>query len=175
MKLLLHICCAPCLIFPLERLRLLRVDATGFFYNPNVDPDEEYRARRAALVSYAQGVSLDVIYCDDRHGGAQEPLHSLKRCAACWRQRLTLTARRAAADGFEAFSTTLLVSPYQDHARLRAIGEEAARETGVLFFYDDFRPGFRQARQTARSLHLYMQKYCGCDASRREREAVLNG
>lgn len=169
MKLLLHICCAPCLIFPLERLRQLRIDPTGFFYNPNIAPQGEYLARREALVSYAASVNLSVLY---RDGGG--PRAYGKRCRECWRERLTQTAAYARAEGFDAFSTTLLVSPYQDHALLLQTGELLEQETGVRFYYEDFRTGFSTARQTARSLGLYMQKYCGCIASRDEREAALS-
>jgi predicted adenine nucleotide alpha hydrolase (AANH) superfamily ATPase len=55
---------------------------------------------------------------------------------------------------------------------LRAIGENAAAQEGVRFHYEDFRPGFRRARDTAKESGLYMQKYCGCIYSEIERAAA---
>lgn len=172
MKLLLHICCAPCLIYPLGRLRARGALVTGFFYNPNIEPADEYRARRETLEWYRSRVGLDVEYRDDRSEDAAGPgaRRDAKRCVSCWKERLDVTARCARERGFDAFSTTLLVSPYQDHEALRAIGEDVAAETGCDFYYEDFRQGFRQARDEARSLGLYRQKYCGCIASLMERQ-----
>jgi predicted adenine nucleotide alpha hydrolase (AANH) superfamily ATPase len=71
--------------------------------------------------------------------------------------------------GFESFSTTLLISPYQNHDLLRKAGEEAAKRYGVAFLYRDFRPLFREGQRQAREMGLYMQKYCGCIFSEEER------
>ena len=87
------------------------------------------------------------------------------------RLRLEQTARYAADHGFESFTSTLFVSPYQDHELLRRTAEELAAQYGVAFLYRDFRPGFRQGQQEARELGLYMQKYCGCVFSEEDRYA----
>lgn len=71
--------------------------------------------------------------------------------------------------GYDAFSTTLLISPYQNHEALKQIGEEMAEKYGLTFLYRDFRPGFREGQAEARELGLYMQKYCGCIFSEEER------
>ena len=93
------------------------------------------------------------------------------RCGHCYRLRLEQTARYAAAHGFDSFTSTLFVSPYQNHDLLRQTAEAAAARYGVAFLYRDFRPGFRQGQQEARELGLYMQKYCGCVFSEEERYA----
>ena len=93
------------------------------------------------------------------------------RCGKCYGLRLEQTARYAALHGFDSFSSTLFVSPYQNHELLRQTAEEMARRYGVAFLYRDFRPGFRQGQQEARELGLYMQKYCGCVFSEEERYA----
>jgi epoxyqueuosine reductase len=175
MKLLLHVCCAPCLIYPLARLRQCGGLVTGFFYNPNIAPCEEYRLRKESLESYRSHVGMDVIYRDPEqrgNNGEQSGDESQKRCRDCWRERLMETAGYARDNGFDSFSTTLLVSPYQDHGALRDIGAEASARTGCAFYYEDFRVGFREARARARSLGLYGQKYCGCLASLQERLAL---
>ncbi len=172
MKILLHICCAPCLIYPLERIRERGIEASGVFYNPNIHGAFEYGARRQCLEVYSASRGLDVEYppyapreffCGVK--GGQAP----SRCADCWLLRLRFTARLARSRGLDAFSTTLLVSPYQDHELLKAAAERAAEEEKVDFYYEDFRPGFRGARRQAREGGLYLQKYCGCVYSETER------
>ena len=73
--------------------------------------------------------------------------------------------------GFDAISTSLLISPSQKHEQIRSCGEEMARRYGVEFLYRDFRPGFRAGQARARELGFYMQKYCGCIFSEEERYA----
>ncbi len=91
------------------------------------------------------------------------------RCSRCYEIRLEGTARYAAEHGYEQFSTTLLISPYQNHDLLRETGEYMAQKHGVAFLYRDFRPYFREGQQKAREMELYMQKYCGCIFSEEER------
>jgi predicted adenine nucleotide alpha hydrolase (AANH) superfamily ATPase len=94
------------------------------------------------------------------------------RCAACYRLRLEKTARVAAHQKFDAFTTTLLVSPYQKHEMIREIGERVGMEHGIDFFYEDFRPGWKDTRTISKELGLYRQKYCGCIYSEKERFAA---
>lgn len=87
----------------------------------------------------------------------------------CYRVRLEQTAKYAKENGYDAFSTTLLVSIYQNHDEIKKIGEELANIYGIKFLYRDFRVGFRQGQAKARELGLYMQKYCGCIFSEESR------
>ena len=95
--------------------------------------------------------------------------HEGKRCPDCYRLRLQITAQLAHEKGFDAFTTTLLISPYQSQEQLKEIGEEAGHQNGVKFFYQDFRSGFRESHQMSKELGLYHQKYCGCVYSEWER------
>jgi len=175
---LLHICCAPCLIYPLEVLKPKGFDVTGVFYNPNIHPFLEYRERKKAVADLSSGI--EIIY-PDYH--PQEFFHTInlkeedpERCALCWKLRLKNTAHLAKEKGMKYFTTTLLVSPYQDHEMLKKIGSEAGSEEGVEFYYADFRAGFRKAHDEARALGIYTQKYCGCVYSEIERfKAKKNG
>ena len=88
------------------------------------------------------------------------------RCNMCYRVRLDKTAWYAKEKGFDAFTTTLLVSPYQKHELICEIGQQAAQKYGIDFYYSDFRPGFRQGQQGAKEMGLYRQKYCGCIVSK---------
>ena len=87
----------------------------------------------------------------------------------CYPKRLGETVRYAVENGFDAFTTTLLVSPYQKHEALRNVCEKLAHESGLEFVYRDFRVGFRDGQAKAREAGLYMQKYCGCIFSEEER------
>ena len=173
MKVLLHTCCAPCLIYPLERLKKGKFEVTGFFYNPNIFPQDEYQMRRQAVLDLSTTKSIEVIYppympseYSDRVLLKQD---RPERCVICWRFRLQRTAREAKERGFPCFSTTLLVSPYQDQDALKRLGEEVAAQEGIAFYYEDFRPGFKKAHDAAKACGMYCQNYCGCMYSKAER------
>ncbi len=173
MKLILHTCCAPCLIYPLERLRLKGFEVAAFFYNPNIHPFAEYRNRRQAVADYAAEAGAQVLYPEYRPEEFFRAVNDKEqhpgRCLICWGLRLRRAAKAAKENGCSAFSTTLLVSPYQDHGALLKIGDDIAEEEGVSFYYEDFRPGFRKAHNEAKAAGIYCQKYCGCIYSEIER------
>lgn len=172
MKLLLHICCAPCSISIVESLRKDEIDVTGFWYNPNVHPYTEYRNRLETLKQYSQMIQLPVIYNEDYglRAFTKSVINNLdNRCSTCYLMRLEATAKYAKENGFEAFSTTLLISPYQQHDLIKTVGEKLAKAYDIKFYYQDFRTLFRQGQDKARKKELYMQKYCGCIFSEEER------
>jgi predicted adenine nucleotide alpha hydrolase (AANH) superfamily ATPase len=172
MKLLLHICCAPCSVMCVKSLRAENIEPTGYWYNPNIHPYVEYRARRDSLLQYAGSVGM-AMETNDFYGlrpfaraVAEEPD---RRCVTCYAARMRETARFAAENGYTYFSTTLLYSVFQKHDLVRLAAEEAAEEFGVPFLYRDFRPLYREGQAEARALGLYIQKYCGCVFSEEER------
>lgn len=173
-KLLLHICCAPCSVACIKQLREEGIEPTGFWYNPNIHPYTEYKARRNTLIEYAQKIGLDLIIRDEY--GLQKFTQAVcnnieKRCGYCYAVRFDETARTAKEQGFTAFATTLTVSPYQDYELICEIGKKAAAKYGVEFIPYNFSPRFREGQAEARELELYMQKYCGCIYSEEERYA----
>ena len=173
-RLLLHTCCAPCSVYCVESLRDEGIEPVSFWFNPNIHPYQEYKARRDTLISYAGDIGLELLVREDY--GLREFVRHVagdidRRCAYCYTCRLEETARFAAEHGFTAFSTTLLVSPYQDHDGICRAAERLAEQYGVPFLYRDFRPGFRQGQAEARERGLYMQKYCGCVFSEEDRYA----
>lgn len=91
------------------------------------------------------------------------------RCAHCYTIRLGTAAKYAADHGYDAFTSSLLISPYQNHELLKTVGETMGKKYGVEFYYRDFRPGFREGQAKAREMGLYMQKYCGCIFSEEDR------
>ena len=172
MKVLLHICCAPCSCMCIRSLRDEQMDVTGFWYNPNIHPFTEYRARRNCLREYAGEIHLPLLE-EDRY--ALRPFIRTvaedigNRCVKCYEMRRLQAAETAAREGFDAFTSSLFISPYQNHELMRQVAQRAAAEYQVDFLYRDFRPLFRQGQEMARSLGFYMQKYCGCIFSEEER------
>ena len=169
---LLHSCCAPCSVYCIDALRGEGLEPTSLWYNPNIHPYQEYKARRDTLIAYGASVGVDVRVWEDY--GLREFVRSVSpdlehRCGVCYAMRLGGAAKYAAEHGFSAFTSSLLISPYQDHGLLKAVGEEMGARYGVTFLYRDFRPGFREGQARARELGLYMQKYCGCVFSEEER------
>jgi epoxyqueuosine reductase len=171
MKILAHACCGPCLIYPAEQLLSQGHDLTTFYYNPNIHPYTEYKQRLDSLAAYCGEVSIPLIIAEYDYPEYFRRVagHEDQRCAVCYRLRMTRVALEAAQGGFDAFTTSLLVSPYQDHEELKQAGEEAAEAYGVAFHYEDYRPGFGDGRTIAREKGLYNQKYCGCVFSEEER------
>ncbi|MDP3298210.1 MAG: epoxyqueuosine reductase QueH [Thermodesulfovibrionia bacterium] len=260
MKILLHICCSSCALYPVKIIREEGHDFTGFWFNPNIQPYEEYELRLNSLKDLAERWRIDMIYADeyaetrsealspviardevpkqshwigagltilkdeiaslepalsekdkilrgvypeqkdeilrfaqndmrraqnDRSEGARNDkkvvfskqipqrfgIESQRpgRCKSCYRLRLGKTAEEAQRQGFDAFSTTLLISPYQDFEQIISIGSELAEKHNVIFYFRDFRQYFREAMAYAKEMGLYRQKYCGCIYSRDER------
>jgi epoxyqueuosine reductase len=173
MRLLLHTCCAPCLIYPLERLRAGGYEVEAFFYNPNVHPFNEYKNRKQAVIDYSRIDGVSVVYPEYKPAEFFQSVNLREvnpgRCRLCWSLRLTKAAQAAKERGFDSFSTTLLVSPYQDQELIKNIGRDISASEGVDFYYEDFRPGFRKAHEQARSQGMYCQNYCGCIYSEIER------
>ena len=170
--LILHCCCAPCSVSCIDSLRAENIEPHLFWYNPNIHPFTEYKSRYDCLINFAESEKLELtanntyglrLFLDRVFPKVDE------RCEKCYRLRLEETASAAAQKGFTAFTTTLLISPYQDHNAVKRIGEEFAAKYGVEFFYRDFRPLFREGQNSARSRGMYMQKYCGCVFSEEER------
>lgn len=166
MRLFLHICCAPCAVAIVDKLQnQTNILLEGFFYNPNIHPQQEYEMRKASVAHMAQEYSLPLIYKDeDGMPLWKEKLGGDKglRCNTCYSLRLDAAAKLAKENGFDAFTTSLLISPYQDHDLIKALGERMAQKYQLKFHYEDFRELYRKGREISRGKHYYMQKFCGC-------------
>lgn len=178
---LMHICCGPCSLFCIDEFRRLfpKARLTGLFANPNIHPYEEFIRRAESTAIAAEYKHIDVEYIPyydrkkwgyfSRSDGAMQPAGEPddERCSMCYRTRMELTAAYAKEHGYAAMTSTLFVSPYQNHELLKKICAEAAAEQGLDFVYIDFRTGFRKGQAEAREIGLYRQKYCGCIRSQR--------
>ena len=173
MKLLMHTCCAPCSVYCIDSLRDEGIEPTVYWYNPNIHPYMEYKARRDCLKEYTKSINVEAFFEDDY--GLDEfcknVVNSLgTRCQDyCYPVRLEQTAKYAKEHGFDTITTTLLVSSYQKHDIIKKIGEEIAKKYCLDFLYRDFRVGFKVGQAKARELGLYIQKYCGCIFSEESR------
>jgi len=178
-KLLLHTCCAPCLIgtkFVIDNVGDLKnspnFSTSCFWYNPNIHPYTEYKSRLGALIDYTADNHINLTVRD--YYGLVEFIENVitdlnQRCGYCYEARIKETAKYAKEHGFDLFSTTLLVSPYQNHEKIKEICGKYSEQFGVGFFYADFRVNFRAGQKSAREKNIYMQKYCGCIFSEQER------
>ena len=177
MKILLHICCAPCAIYPVQELRKDGLSVTGFFFNPNIHPYQEYRRRLEAVRKYAELVELEVIYRDEyrlEEFLANVAANPAERCLFCYVSRLEVAASEAVRLGFDAFTTSLLYSRYQKHDVIREMGERIGEKHGITFHYADFRKGWQEGIAVSKKMELYRQQYCGCIYSEKERYHPLD-
>lgn len=171
-KILLHICCAPCLIYPLRILRERGYDVMGFFYNPNIHPYSEFKKRLETLVTYSKIVMLpltvDTSYDLEAFIEGQIK-HRDDRCSFCYKTRLKRAFEWASKNNFTNLTTTLLYSKYQKHEKIKEICDELSAEYGVKFVYEDFRQGWHEGILESKAINMYRQNYCGCIFSEKER------
>jgi predicted adenine nucleotide alpha hydrolase (AANH) superfamily ATPase len=172
MSILLHICCGPCTVYPLEVLQAENIKATGFFYNPNIHPYLEFKKRLEAVEQLAAGKNLTVEY--HRDYGLREYLRKVvfkedNRCSLCYDMRLRVVVEQAMKIKADAFTTTLLYSRYQNHELIRQKAEQLAAQHNIPFYYHDFREGWQQGIDISKEIGLYRQSYCGCIYSEQER------
>ena len=171
-KILLHSCCAPCSVYCVDTLRGEGIEPVSLWFNPNIHPWTEYDQRRSTLLEYGEKERVEVHILEDY--GLRDFVRAVAadidhRCAHCYTIRLGTAAKYASEHGYEAFTSSLLISPSQNHELLKAVGETMAKKYGVEFLYRDFRPGFLAGQAKAREMGLYLQKYCGCIFSEEDR------
>ena len=175
MNLLLHMCCGPCSCYPVKKLRQEGIEPVGYFFNPNIHPYKEWDMRLKTAREFAAKVNMKM-YDDDNYrlrdflkkALAAESVEN-GRCRMCYTWRLQETARFASENGFDAFTSTLFYSIYQQHDLMKETAEHFAQAYGVDFYYEDFRPGWQEGIDISQELELYRQPYCGCIFSEEER------
>ncbi len=172
MKLLIHICCAPCFAAPYFHLKKEGHEIHGFWYNHNIHPFTEYKKRLETLQEFADKESIPLIVKDEyelekflRKAAFREQ----ERCRSCYYDRLKYAVIIAKKGNFDAFTTTLLYSKFQKHELIKEIGESLAKEYGVKFYYNDFREYWKEGIKISKEKEMYRQQYCGCIYSERDR------
>ncbi len=171
MDLLLHACCAPCLTYSAKSFKKDFEKVTALWFNPNIHPFEEYRKRYEAMEKYEEESDTDIIYVDnyDLESFLEGALRSEPRCKFCYRIRFSKAAEVAIENDFDKFSTTLTISPYQNHEMIKKMGKEIGEKKGVEFTYRDLRDGFSEHHELSNEMGLYKQSYCGCIFSEKDR------
>ena len=169
-RVLLHVCCAPDATYGVPAMQE-RFRVTGFFFNPNIQPGEEYDRRLSAARLLAERLPFPLTVAAGGEAEWEEAVKGLEdgpergpRCEACIRMRLSRTAAEAKNKGFQAFSTVLTVSPKKDARMVNRVGKEEGEKAGVRFLEADLkkRDGFRKSVEASKRLGIYRQNYCGC-------------
>ena len=174
MRVLLHICCAPCACYPIKWLKERGYEIVGLWYNPNIHPCTEFVKRMETVKKLEKIEGIKVIYFD-----TYEPEKWFRavafreekpvRCQICYSMRLEMAAAVAKKGKFDAFTSTLFYSKYQKRELMVSLAENAARKFGVRFLNVDFREGWKEGIEIAKTEGLYRQQYCGCLYSEKER------
>lgn len=169
-KLLLHSCCGPCSSSVIERLRDY-FDITVIYYNPNIEPKEEYEKRKSEQLRLLNELGIkfmDIDYLNNEYhekvkGYENEPENGL-RCPLCFELRLDKTASKAIENNFDYFGTTLTVSPHKNSKIINEIGLKLEEKYGVKFLLSDFKKedGYKRSIELSKKYDLYRQDYCGC-------------
>lgn len=176
--LLMHSCCGPCSTACIERLKDY-FDITVLYYNPNIEPLEEYNKRKETQKSVLR--RLNIKYMDSDYDNEtfrlltkelKDELEGGKRCTVCFSLRLKETAKRAKENDFDYFTTTLTVSPHKNSELINKLGIEIGEYVGVKFLVADFkkREGYKRSIELSKEFDLYRQNYCGCLYSKSDNE-----
>lgn len=172
--LLLHACCGPCSIEPVELLRAEGFEPTICWTNPNIQPISEHDHRLRTLKAWAEEVAhVEVVVAGDDREAWEKAVAPFgfdreRRCRACYALRLSEACRTAVELGFTHISTTLAVSPYQLFDECEEVLLALAARYGLTPVWRDFRPYYPEATRTSRELGMYRQNYCGCRFSAAE-------
>ncbi len=177
-RMLLHSCCAPCSTAVIDVLKN-EYDLTIFYYNPNIDSDEEYRHRLEEQKRYCMSLGIEVLeegYNNQefysRVAGLEDQPEGGARCPVCFKLRLERTAMRAKKEGFDCFGTTLSVSPYKNAEVLNRVGKAVENEQDIEFIEGNYKKkdGYKKSIELSKKFGLYRQNYCGCKFSKEGRE-----
>ena len=172
-NLLLHICCGPCATHVIETLSR-EFDVTGYYYNPNIYPEEEYGRRLEAAKTVAKKQNITLIegdydpltFFNAVKGYEHEPENGA-RCKICYRLRLSGTAVYASDNSFGCIASTLTLGPQKKASIINPIGVEEAEKHDIDFIEGDWKKkdGFRKSCIISGEYGIYRQNYCGCKFS----------
>ncbi len=175
-RLLLHVCCAPCAIYPIQELSQ-EYEVTIYFYDPNIHPKEEYISRRDEIKEYAKSNSINFEegeYNDDewfkKTKGLEDELEKGKRCEVCFDIRLKETALKAKKEKYDIWASVLSISPHKDFKQISMVGNRLAESVGIEFLDKDWKKkdGFKKSCMLSKQENFYRQDYCGCIYSKRD-------
>lgn len=170
-KILLHACCAICSGYPITLLKEMGYLPVVYFCNPNLDTNEEFEKRLSAQIKLCKELNTELVveeynpqeYLDYVVGLENEPERGL-RCDKCIELRLLKTAEKAKELGIKTFTTSLTISPHKNFQKIFRLGEQLAKDFGLVYPALDFKKkdGFLKTNKISKELELYRQNYCGC-------------
>lgn len=178
-NLLLHTCCAPCSTATIEELmqEFPNAHISVFYYNPNIFPEEEYKKRKNEQIRYIKllnSSNIDIIDADYDPTNFEKNVKGLEnekegggRCSVCFLMRLDKTAKKAKEMGYDAFTTSLTVSPHKNAKIINEIGTMLSNKYKIDFLVRDFKKkdGFKRSIVISKENNIYRQNYCGCKYS----------
>lgn len=168
---LVHACCAPCAAYSFEKLADNSINPVGFFYNPNIHPQDEYKRRLEELIKFMDVKKYRLIIEEDSEKswfkavkGFETEKEGGKRCEICFRFRLEKTAVFAKENNFDGFTTVLTISPHKNSKIINQIGKELEKKHNIYFLEENFKKneGFKKSLELSKQYNLYRQNYCGC-------------
>lgn len=172
MRILLHQCCGPCSVYPVKRLTGQKHSIMGYWYNPNIHPVTEFYKRLQTLKVFNDDNGIKTIV-DETYGLVDfvrtAAFRESKRCRFCYQMRIEKAAQIAAKGNFDAFTTTLMYSKWQDHNLMKELCESVSEKYSIAFHYEDYREGWQEGINTSKELGMYRQQYCGCIYSEEDR------
>ena len=183
-KLLLHACCAPCSSYCIEYLSEY-FEITIFYYNPNIDTEEEFLHRLHELERFIKEFKtknpvhlVNVGYLKEEYdsvalGLENEPERGA-RCLKCYKLRLEKSFQYAKENNFDYITTTLTLSPHKNSKVINEIGGELENIYHIPYLYSDFkkREGYKRSIVLSREYNLYRQDYCGCQYSKKNKNIL---
>lgn len=175
-KLLLHVCCAPCSAYVIEKLRE-NYEVSLFYFNPNIYPEKEYEIRKNESQNYAKKLGIEFIEYKIDHNiwlekikGFENEKERGKRCLVCYKYRLEETAKFAKENNFDIYTTTLSISPHKSSEMINQAGNEVSKSLNIEYLEADWKKdgGFKKSCEISRENEFYRQSYCGCEFSIRQ-------
>ncbi|MBD8922978.1 hypothetical protein EGR52_06085 [bacterium] len=171
-SLLLHSCCGPCSTQVLSFLAPY-FNITVFYYNPNIEPEEEYLKRKKEQIRFIKEFDANIKLLDCDYDNLEfkrvtKGLENIKeggaRCPVCFMLRMEKTASVAKENNFEYFGTTLTVSPYKNSKQINLLGSVLENRYNIKYLYSDFKKedGYKKSIILSKEYNLYRQDYCGC-------------
>ncbi len=170
-NILIHVCCAPCAAYCIEKLQQDGYTPAIYFYNPNIHPEAEYKKRLEELARFAECKDLPLHIEEDPTEiwldlvkGLENEKEGGKRCKTCFDMRLEKTAQFAKQKGFDGFTTVLTVSPHKNSSLINKIGKDIAENISIKFLEENFKKqdGFKKSLELSEKYGFYRQSYCGC-------------
>ena len=171
-KLLLHSCCGPCSTQVLSFLAPY-FNITVFYYNPNIEPYEEYLKRKNEQIRFIKEFkheNINFLDCDYDNNifrnsvvGLEQEKERQARCPVCFRIRLEATAKKAKELNYDYFGTTLTVSPYKNSKQINILGSILQDKYNIKYLFSDFKKGdgYKKSIEYSKEYNLYRQDYCG--------------